>query len=115
MREGLAVITGTTHGIGRVTAQELARAGYRVIMLCRNEPLAREVATQIRSAIPQARIDVLACDLAHPATIRRSALVLPSPAWRYSPSQCATGVTARPYSLKTSIWPPRCGGCRWQR
>ena len=76
MREGLAVITGTTHGIGRVTAQELARAGYRVIMLCRNEPLAREVATQIRSAIPQARVDVLACDLAHPATIRRSALVL---------------------------------------
>ena len=32
----LAVITGTTHGIGRVTALELARAGFRVLMLCRD-------------------------------------------------------------------------------
>jgi len=72
----LAVITGTTHGIGRVTALEMARAGCRLIMLCRNEPLARDVAAQVRSAAPQARVDVLACDLAHLPTIRRAALVL---------------------------------------
>jgi NAD(P)-dependent dehydrogenase (short-subunit alcohol dehydrogenase family) len=72
----LAVITGTTHGIGRVTALEMARAGCRLVMLCRNEPLARDVAAQIRSATPQARVDVLACDLAHLPTIRRAALVL---------------------------------------
>jgi short-subunit dehydrogenase len=33
---GIAVITGTTHGIGRITARELARAGYEVVMLCRD-------------------------------------------------------------------------------
>jgi NAD(P)-dependent dehydrogenase (short-subunit alcohol dehydrogenase family) len=76
MPGGLAVITGTTHGIGRITALELARAGFRVIMLCRSEPLARDVAAQIRSSLPQARVDVVACDLAHLATIRRAALLL---------------------------------------
>jgi NAD(P)-dependent dehydrogenase (short-subunit alcohol dehydrogenase family) len=29
----IAVITGTTHGIGRVTARELARAGVGLVML----------------------------------------------------------------------------------
>ena len=33
---GVAVITGTTHGIGRITSLELARAGARVVMLCRD-------------------------------------------------------------------------------
>ncbi len=32
----IAVITGTTHGIGRVTSRELARAGRTVVMLCRD-------------------------------------------------------------------------------
>jgi len=32
----IAVITGTTHGIGRVTSRELARAGYTVVVLCRD-------------------------------------------------------------------------------
>src|ERR1700691_5390753 len=31
----IAVITGTTHGIGAVTSRELARSGYTVVMLCR--------------------------------------------------------------------------------
>jgi NAD(P)-dependent dehydrogenase (short-subunit alcohol dehydrogenase family) len=35
---GVAVITGTTHGIGRVTARELAKAGLTLVMLNR-EPL----------------------------------------------------------------------------
>ena len=33
----VAVITGTTHGIGRVTARELAKAGFTVVMLCRDQ------------------------------------------------------------------------------
>jgi hypothetical protein len=31
----IAVITGTTHGIGRVTARELAKEGRVVVTLCR--------------------------------------------------------------------------------
>jgi short-subunit dehydrogenase len=35
----VCVITGPTHGIGRVTAQAMAVRGYRVVLACRNEPL----------------------------------------------------------------------------
>jgi NAD(P)-dependent dehydrogenase (short-subunit alcohol dehydrogenase family) len=76
MREGLAVITGTTHGIGRVTAVELARAQYRVVMLCRNAPLARELTDEIRSAVTGARVDALSCDLAELSSVRRAAVAI---------------------------------------
>jgi NAD(P)-dependent dehydrogenase (short-subunit alcohol dehydrogenase family) len=72
--QGLAVITGTTHGIGRVTAEELARAGYRVVMLCRNPELAREVATRIASVTTGARVDSIRCDLGELSSVRRAAL-----------------------------------------
>jgi len=76
VREGLAVITGTTHGIGRVTAVELARAQYRVVMLCRNAPLARELSDEIHASVAAARIDVLSCDLAQLPSVRRAAVAI---------------------------------------
>jgi retinol dehydrogenase 12 len=69
----LTVITGTTHGIGRVTATELARAGHRVVMLCRDMPLARSVAADIRAQFPQAEIDAIHCDLADLTSVRAAA------------------------------------------
>jgi NAD(P)-dependent dehydrogenase (short-subunit alcohol dehydrogenase family) len=69
----LAVITGTTHGIGRVCARELARAGYGVVMLCRNVPAAEAVRGELRAQFPQAPIHVVACDLASLASVRASA------------------------------------------
>ena len=72
----LAVITGTTHGIGRVTSRELARAGYRVLMLCRNLPAAQLVCEEIRARVPGAEVDSLGCDLASLASVRQSAAQL---------------------------------------
>ena len=69
----VAVITGTTHGIGRICARELARAGYRVVMLCRNLPAAEAVRQQIESQLPQALIDIEPCDLASLASVRTCA------------------------------------------
>src|SRR6185369_8038712 len=66
------VITGTTHGIGRVTAVELGRAGHRLVMLCRDEPLAQRVARDIR-AQTGAEVDVVRCDLADLASVRAAA------------------------------------------
>jgi len=69
----VAVITGTTHGIGQVTALELARAGCTVVMLCRNVDAARSfgatLSAQTRSPTP----DVIACDLASLASVRAAA------------------------------------------
>ena len=69
----LAVITGTTHGIGRVTSRELARAGRTVIMLCRNVPAASEVRDEIVRHVPRARVEVVRCDLASLASVREAA------------------------------------------
>ena len=71
----VAVITGTTHGIGRVTSLGLARAGYTVVMLCRDVPAA---STRWRgrscSRSPGERgADVVHCDLASLASVRAAA------------------------------------------
>ena len=69
----LAVITGTTHGIGRVTSRELARAGKTVVMLCRDVTAAAEVRDEILRQAPRARIEVVRCDLASLASVREAA------------------------------------------
>jgi NAD(P)-dependent dehydrogenase (short-subunit alcohol dehydrogenase family) len=69
----IAVITGTTHGIGRVTSRELARAGRTVVMLCRDVPGARRVREEILRQLPQAAIQVVHCDLASFRSVRECA------------------------------------------
>jgi retinol dehydrogenase-12 len=72
----VAVITGTTHGIGRVTSRELARAGRTVVMLCRDVGAAATVREEIGAQIPGAAIHVVHCDLASLASVRESAAVV---------------------------------------
>ncbi|MFI4889679.1 MAG: SDR family oxidoreductase [Steroidobacterales bacterium] len=69
----VAVITGTTHGIGRVTARELARAGFRLVMLCRNPELAAAVRDDIIRGLPGAAVSVVSCDLGSLASVRGAA------------------------------------------
>ena len=69
----LAVITGTTHGIGRVTSRELARAGKTVVMLCRDVPAASAVRDEIVRHAPRARVEMVRCDLASLASVREAA------------------------------------------
>jgi NAD(P)-dependent dehydrogenase (short-subunit alcohol dehydrogenase family) len=70
----VAVITGTTHGIGTVTSLGLARAGYRVVMLCRNVPAATALAQKIVQQAPGSGVQVVHCDLASLASVRAAAL-----------------------------------------
>jgi len=72
----LAVITGTTHGIGRVTSRELARAGKTVVMLCRDLTAASAVRAEIVRHAPRARVEVVRCDLASLASVREAAAVI---------------------------------------
>ncbi len=69
----LALITGTTHGIGRVTSRELARAGKAVVMLCRDVPAASEVRDEVMRHAARASVDVVHCDLASFASVREAA------------------------------------------
>jgi NAD(P)-dependent dehydrogenase (short-subunit alcohol dehydrogenase family) len=68
-----AVITGTTHGIGTVTSHALARAGYRVVMLCRNVTTATTLAQDIMRREPGSQVDVVHCDLADLSSVRAAA------------------------------------------
>jgi retinol dehydrogenase 12 len=69
----LTVITGTTHGIGRVTSRELARAGKKLVMLCRDVTAAGSVRSEIMRDVPRARVEVVRCDLASLASVREAA------------------------------------------
>lgn len=69
----VAVITGTTHGIGRVTSRELASAGRAVVMLCRDVAAARALRADIGRQVAGAAIDVVHCDLASLASVRAAA------------------------------------------
>jgi len=69
----LAVITGTTHGIGRVTSRELARAGKTVVMLCRDLKAASAVRAEILRHAARARVEVVHCDLASLGSVREAA------------------------------------------
>jgi NAD(P)-dependent dehydrogenase (short-subunit alcohol dehydrogenase family) len=69
----IAVITGTTHGIGRVTSRELARAGRTVVMLCRDLAAGNAVRAEIIGQVPGAAVHVVRCDLASLASVRACA------------------------------------------
>jgi NAD(P)-dependent dehydrogenase (short-subunit alcohol dehydrogenase family) len=72
----VAVITGTTHGIGRVASRELARAGRTVVMLCRNVTAAEAVRGEIIALLPGATVRVVHCDLASLASVREAAAIV---------------------------------------
>jgi retinol dehydrogenase 12 len=69
----LSVITGTTHGIGRVTATQLARAGHEVVMLCRDTGAAASLAALLGAQCPGAGVHVIGCDLSDLDSVRRAA------------------------------------------
>jgi retinol dehydrogenase-12 len=70
---GVSIITGTTHGIGVVTSRELAKAGFTVVMLCRDVNAAARVRQAIVAQIPGADVRTVRCDLANLASVRESA------------------------------------------
>ena len=68
--ERIALVTGATSGIGKVTASALARQGHRVVLLARDARKAEEVAAELRGP---AGVETLMCDLGSQLQIRRAA------------------------------------------
>jgi NAD(P)-dependent dehydrogenase (short-subunit alcohol dehydrogenase family) len=69
----IAVITGTTHGIGRVASRELAIAGRTVVMLCRDVAAGNALRDEIIRQVPGAAVHVVHCNLASLHSVRHSA------------------------------------------
>ncbi|MCC5907825.1 MAG: SDR family oxidoreductase [Balneolaceae bacterium] len=73
MPERIAVITGANSGIGKITAQELARQGYHVVMVCRNPEKAECAKKEIIEESDNQQVDVVLCDLSSMAEITKKA------------------------------------------
>lgn len=69
----IAVVTGTTHGIGGVIARELAKCRLEVVMLCRNQSAALAIRQDILCSVAGALVHVIPCDLASFASVRMAA------------------------------------------
>jgi NAD(P)-dependent dehydrogenase (short-subunit alcohol dehydrogenase family) len=69
----VALVTGASAGIGRVTAIELARRGARVFLAARSEAKTRPVVEEIARATPNAKPEFLSLDLGDFSSIRRCA------------------------------------------
>ncbi|KJH51426.1 oxidoreductase, short chain dehydrogenase/reductase family protein [Dictyocaulus viviparus] len=75
------LITGTTSGIGMETARALALKGARVIMANRNIVLSEELKTRILEEKPDAKIDLITCDLSSLQSVQAAANEYKSKHW----------------------------------
>jgi retinol dehydrogenase 12 len=73
MDKPICLITGATDGVGKVTATQLARNGYAVVLAARNEAKAATVTREIVTSTGNRDVDYLIADLSSLAQLRRLA------------------------------------------
>ncbi len=73
MQGRICLITGGTNGIGKSTAQELARMGATVVIVGRNAQKTSQVVEEIREASGNNTVDSLLADLSSQQDVRHLA------------------------------------------
>ena len=73
--KGIAVVTGASAGIGAIYADRLARRGYDLILVARNQARLDEVANRIAGATGRV-VKVVAADLNNKADLKRVETIL---------------------------------------
>jgi NAD(P)-dependent dehydrogenase (short-subunit alcohol dehydrogenase family) len=71
MQKPICLITGATEGIGRVTATELARKGFTVVLAARNAAKAEAVKKEIAASTGSRDADCIVADLRSLAQVRQ--------------------------------------------
>ncbi|MEY9215137.1 SDR family NAD(P)-dependent oxidoreductase [Thermobifida halotolerans] len=67
------LVTGASSGLGRHAAADLAKAGWHVVLGCRDVQRGADAAAWIRGRHPDASLEVLEMDLASLASVRSAA------------------------------------------
>ncbi len=73
MNGKICLVTGGTNGIGKATAQALARMGATVVIVGRNAPRTAQLVEEIRLASGNQNVDSLLADLSSQQDVRRLA------------------------------------------
>lgn len=68
-----ALVTGSTDGIGKATAIELARAGMNVIVHGRSRPKVDRAVADVQAAAPGAQVEGISFDLGSLPSVRKGA------------------------------------------
>ena len=66
----VAIVTGASSGMGWEVSRALAWKNATIVLACRDEGRGRAASESIRSGIPEARVEVMALDLASLASVR---------------------------------------------
>lgn len=73
MQGKTVMVTGANAGIGKITAQELARMGAHVVMVARSRERGETALAEIKTATGSSQIDLLLADLSSQESIRQLA------------------------------------------
>lgn len=73
MQKPLAVITGANSGMGLAASVEMAKRGYRVVMVCRHIGRGQEALAEAFKRSASGDLDLMICDLGSLSSIRRFA------------------------------------------
>ncbi|RDC63452.1 SDR family oxidoreductase [Adhaeribacter pallidiroseus] len=76
MKDQIALITGASSGIGKVTAFELARQQYTLILISQNEGRGTQIIQEIHKTLPDAEAEFMPCDLADLRAVRQVAATI---------------------------------------
>jgi NAD(P)-dependent dehydrogenase (short-subunit alcohol dehydrogenase family) len=71
MQGKVCLVTGSSSGIGKVTARELAKMGATVVMVCRNRAKGEAVQVEIKAASGNDQVDLIVADLSELFQVRR--------------------------------------------
>lgn len=73
MKDKIVLVTGSTDGIGKQTAFELAQMGAIVLIHARNADRGKSVVTSLSGSVSDGKFDLLIADLADFAAVRKMA------------------------------------------
>jgi len=101
LKNKVAIVTGSSTGIGQETARVLAKGGARVILACRGQPKADKAAEEIRKSLKDVKdagtveyMELDLMDLDNVRTFAQNFLALNSPLHYLI---CNAGIMATPY------------------